>query len=644
VVDLYPLSFAHLVGRLKRELDGHSGDKGDTLFTLPRRDWWVPTPGLDVTMRHLAGPAGTSLGPASGPHTQMAQNIVMAWLGGSRFMELKTVQILDELELPRPCIHVPHIGYNVEWSQELKIEQSAREYVAAWWLVHLLKGDKGPGLWDASSAQTLFDVSLGYDLEGIQTPRMQQFVRDLKDCSTWLEKLRDELPDDLKAWADIDLPTAVTTSTTLSTFHGCPADQIEAIASYTLEHHGLHTVIKLNPTLLGHDVVRQTLDTLGYDHVVLDKHAFDADLKWDQLMDMLPRLQAKAQKLGLGFGVKFSNTLVCKSEEPPFPRADDGAPAEMYLSGPPLHVLACKLADKFSQATGGQFDHSFSAGIDPQNFKDAVAAGLQPITTCSDILKGQGYARLPKYLRNLEKDMQKLGATSLADYQQKRAGLDDTSDAKQKNLSALAESNLSDARYMRSKNEKAPKKIGRHLQLLDCLTCDKCIKVCPNMANITVEVQTGEWTPNVVSFDGDDVQTTPGEKLIAAEKHQIGNVVDLCNLCGQCDPWCPEDGGPYLEKPHLFIDVDAWRANPLDGFLVENDAAIQYRKDGVEYRLSKDGEGYTFAYDDNQLSLDANFDVTAAQGKGEVDLRIAVTAKLFLDGFASPSRQLFVEL
>ena len=44
------------------------------------------------------------LGVAAGPHTQLAQNIVASWLCGARFIELKTVQILDEIEVSRPCI------------------------------------------------------------------------------------------------------------------------------------------------------------------------------------------------------------------------------------------------------------------------------------------------------------------------------------------------------------------------------------------------------------------------------------------------------------------------------------------------------------------------------------------------------------
>ncbi len=111
------------------------------------------------------------LGVAAGPHTQLAQNIVASWLCGARFIELKTVQILDEIEVSRPCIDSADETYNCEWSQELKLEESFREYLNAWVLLHALAhrmGLQGPG--------THFNMSVGYNLEGIQNPRVQAFI------------------------------------------------------------------------------------------------------------------------------------------------------------------------------------------------------------------------------------------------------------------------------------------------------------------------------------------------------------------------------------------------------------------------------------------------------------------------------------
>ena len=53
-------------------------------------------------------------------------------------MELKTVQVLDELQIPRPCIDMQTIGYNVEWSQDLRVELSLHDYVNGAMIIQIL--------------------------------------------------------------------------------------------------------------------------------------------------------------------------------------------------------------------------------------------------------------------------------------------------------------------------------------------------------------------------------------------------------------------------------------------------------------------------------------------------------------------------
>ena len=86
---------------------------------------------------------GTPVGPASGPQSQMAQNIVLSWLAGSRIMELKTVQVNDELAIGRPCIDAANMGYNIEWSQELAVADSLDQYVQGAMLIHMLRHGAG---------------------------------------------------------------------------------------------------------------------------------------------------------------------------------------------------------------------------------------------------------------------------------------------------------------------------------------------------------------------------------------------------------------------------------------------------------------------------------------------------------------------
>lgn len=119
--------------------------------------------------------ASTPLGPAAGPQSQMAQNIVLCWLSGSRVMELKTVQVLDELPIPRPCIDMATVGYNVEWSQELKLQQSLEEYVKGSMLVEILQASGKLPLSEGFD-DLIFDMSVGYDLAGIRSPAVRAFT------------------------------------------------------------------------------------------------------------------------------------------------------------------------------------------------------------------------------------------------------------------------------------------------------------------------------------------------------------------------------------------------------------------------------------------------------------------------------------
>ena len=76
--------------------------KQKSVFNIPSRRFvkYASDSGIKI----LDEPIDSPLGPAAGPHTQMFQNIICSYICGGRFFELKTVQILDELEINKPCI------------------------------------------------------------------------------------------------------------------------------------------------------------------------------------------------------------------------------------------------------------------------------------------------------------------------------------------------------------------------------------------------------------------------------------------------------------------------------------------------------------------------------------------------------------
>lgn len=412
MAELTPIPFPDLIHRMRREVE-----ISEAIFDLPVKKWWIPDPRLDFSANHFDRRAATPVGPAAGPHTQLAQNIVLSWLAGSRIIELKTVQINDRLELPRPCIHVPNVGYNVEWSQELLVHQSLMEYAKACYLIEILKATRGFGVFPEGAEpgfDVIYDISVGYDLEGIRSEKVTGFIRGLQNPAPYFEALRRELTGDLAEYRDLELPAAISDCVTLSTFHGCPADQIELIARYLIGELGLHTIIKLNPTLLGFDNVQEILhERLGYHHLELKRQAFDVDLRYDDGLAILRRLKDLAESHGSIIGAKFTNTLVVANQAELFPTQTD---AYMYVSGQPLHVISMNLMRRFRDDLGFEFPVSFSAGIDAKNFPVAVACGMVPVTTCTDLLRQGGYGRLPGYLKTLGKAMHKLGVTSREAY------------------------------------------------------------------------------------------------------------------------------------------------------------------------------------------------------------------------------------
>lgn len=121
----------------------------------------------------------TPFGPAAGPNSQLAQNIIAAYFAGARFFEVKTVQKMDGHDLavcvPRPCILADDEGYNQEWSTELEVPQAMNEYIKAWCALKVLS--KVYGLGDPDGF--VFNMSVGYDLEGIKGQKVDTYINGM---------------------------------------------------------------------------------------------------------------------------------------------------------------------------------------------------------------------------------------------------------------------------------------------------------------------------------------------------------------------------------------------------------------------------------------------------------------------------------
>lgn len=452
-----PIPFSQLMTWI---LDEH---KQGTVFGMHRPYVANPEHYYEIFGQKLETP----MGPAAGPNTQLAQNIVASYYGGARFFELKTVQKIDGEDLPvsKPCIKADDECYNVEWSTELYVPQAFDEYVKAWFALKVMSKEFGLGTADGFQ----FNMSVGYDLEGIKLPKIDNFIEGLKDasntdvykeCKEWLKANMDKFEkftsDDVDA-----IGPQITNSATLSTLHGCPPQEIERISRYLMEEKKVHTFIKCNPTLLGYDYARKIMDEMGYDYVAFGDFHFKDDLQYEDAIPMLRRLQELADEKKLEFGVKITNTF------PVDIKADELPGEEMYMSGKSLYALSLSVARNLAKEFDGKIRISYSGGADALNIEGIVDAGIWPVTMATTLLKPGGYERFEQIAKILEKKEAKPFAGVDAD--------------KTESLLTAAKT---DKHHVKAIKPIPSRKMKKQVPLVDCFTAP-CEEQCPIHQDIT---------------------------------------------------------------------------------------------------------------------------------------------------------------
>lgn len=495
---------------------------------------------IEIFGRKLENPVG----PAAGPHTQLAQNLVAAYVAGARFFELKTVQKMDGPELsaciPKPCIVAEDEAYNCEWSTELYVPQAMAEYIKGWILIHVIAKEFGLGSPDGFQ----FNMSCGYNLEGIKDKKIDDFIEGLKDagdtaifkeCKQWLLEhislFEHVTKEDIEA-----VPAEICNSITLSTMHGCPPQEIENIVTYLLKEKHINTYVKCNPTLLGYEFVRKAMDDLGYDYMAFTDFHFKDDLQYEDAVPMLKRLLETASQEGLSFGVKLTNTFPVDIKRQELPGE------EMYMSGKALFPLSISVASRLAESFDGKLPMSFSGGADQKNIDQIVCCGIWPVTVATVLLKPGGYKWLTRIAEKADTcEIGKCGEVQV------------------ETLKKLAEDSLTDAHYQKTVKKAATKQTEEKSPLLDCLkkkdapkvkeftrhkrVCGNCADVCPNRANVLIEV--------------------PEMELL-----QILHIDYMCNECGNCRSFCQYAGAPYKDKFTLFATEEDMEDSTNNGFTV----------------------------------------------------------------------------
>ena len=461
-----PIPFGELLTRIMGEFRNH-----DSIFSIDKAQFYKDD--RKNTVNVFSQSCTTPMGPAAGPHTQLSQNIVASYLVGARFIELKTVQIMDHLEIAKPCIDARDEGYNVEWSTEYTLEKAYDEYLKAWIVLHMIESAMEGKVVEKPSF--IFNMSCGYNLEGIKQEKMQIFIDSMIDAGK--KPLFDEYINEAKALLDdgilegsdwegreecvrktLDkISRNICPSVTVSTMHGCPPKEIEAICSYLLTEKKLDTFVKLNPTLLGYDTVRKVLDDLGFNYVVLKRESFEHDLQLSDAKAMLHRLVELAGKEGRKFGVKLTNTLGNVNPQDVLPGD------ERYGSGRILLPLSTRVALILSEEFNGTLPISYSGGVSALSVKELFEIGIHPITLATDMLHPGGYAKM-KQLCEICKEAPEAWKKETIDVSRLRKFVETVSSPK-----GIA------GKEFRGTNSS---KVGTPLSLFDCYVAP-CVEACP---------------------------------------------------------------------------------------------------------------------------------------------------------------------
>ncbi|MBN2017353.1 MAG: putative selenate reductase subunit YgfK [Candidatus Cloacimonetes bacterium] len=500
---MIPPSFENLLEWIFQEYE-----QNNTIFGIHKQQFYNKT--NDISYHVLNDWIEEPIGPAAGPHTQLSQNITVSYLCGGRFFELKTVQKLDELEIEKPCIDAPDEGYNTEWSTELTVPQAFEEYLKAWFVLHIIK--EVFGLSVNKKSGFIFNMSVGYDLAGIKTKKIDDFIEHLKNAEknplfieykNILSRFAQHNAEYSKSIEEVlsKISPFISDSITLSTMHSCPPEEIESICEYLIKEKKLHTFVKLNPTLLGYDRVKSILDKHGFTNIVLHKDSFDKDLQFDAAIPMLKRLMIIAENENKKFGVKLSNTLAVANKDTRLPGD------EKYMSGRALYPITITLASEISSAFDGILPISYSGGASYWNIIDILNTGIKPITFATDLLKPGGYVRLKQLAAIIEDNH--IENKDFIDVQK---------------LYDLAKNTLTDSLFVRKEYTSSDTKIEKELPLFDCF-----IAPCKERCSIHQDVP--EYILAIVEERFDDALR------IIYEKNPLPNITGyICDH--QCQTKC----------------------------------------------------------------------------------------------------------
>jgi putative selenate reductase len=155
-------------------------------------------------------------------------------------------------------------------------------------------------------------------------------------------------------------------------------------------------------------------------------------------------------------------------------------------------------------------------------------------------------------LRSLERDMAAAGTRTLEEWH--RHSWDAAND---EGFRGPAEAHMTEtvsgdkrSEYDLYAHEDLPRSVDHDLEMWGCVACNLCVTVCPNDAFFRLA-------------------TPEGSEMSGRQQYFV--LAELCNECGNCMVFCPENGDPAQVKAKLYLDRDRFDIAEGQGFLLSAD-------------------------------------------------------------------------
>jgi putative selenate reductase len=155
--------------------------------------------------------------------------------------------------------------------------------------------------------------------------------------------------------------------------------------------------------------------------------------------------------------------------------------------------------------------------------------------------------------------------------------------------------------------EQAMQEASRCLQCE--VICNVCVSVCPNLANFGYLIEPVNYSLQKALLQADGSIVFKADKDFRVDQqHQVLNIRDLCNECGNCTTFCPTSGRPCADKPGICLSVKSFNEEDSGFFLSrlpEKLVLIYKEKEQIRTLSLTDGK---YVYETNQVKAVINPD------------------------------------